>query len=112
MKEFKFHINRQFGTEQFSTAVVIHSETNPTQQEIEESLDVLNDAIDIQFVKVTDREIEEKKYSASRLEERMKAYQQFNDVVEKFVPKEDQVEVTVGDTPTVPTEVSSDRIEK
>lgn len=98
MNEFKFHVNRSFGTEQFTYSATINSDKIAlSDDEVKQTLTSMSTAIDTQFGEVLDREIKEKNQSAVRLADRVEANKKVREAVtkinlasilEKYTPEE------------------------
>ena len=84
MNEFKFHVNRSFGTEQFTYSATINSDKLALDEnEVKKTLSTMSTAIDTQFGEVLDREIKEKNQSATRLAERVNANKNVREAITK-----------------------------
>lgn len=84
MNEFKFHVNRSFGTEQFTYSATINSDKlSLSDEEVKQTLSTMSQAIDTQFGEVLDREIKEKNQSASRLADRVAANKNVREAITK-----------------------------
>ena len=84
MNEFKFHVNRSFGTEQFTYSATINSDKLAlSDEEVKTTLTTMSNAIDTQFGEVLDREIKEKNKSASKLAERVAANKNVREAITK-----------------------------
>lgn len=85
MNEFKFHVNRSFGTEQFTYSATINSDKlSLDDKEVKQTLTTMSQAIDTQFGEVLDREIKEKNLSASRLSDRVEANKNVREAITKI----------------------------
>ena len=84
MNEFKFHVNRSFGTEQFTYSATINKDKlSLTDDEVKETLTSMSTAINTQFEEVLGREIKEKNISAARLQERVDANKNVREAITK-----------------------------
>lgn len=82
--EFKFHVNRSYGTEQFTFSATVHSHKIAlSEDEINQSLEAMSAVIHKQFTEVVSREIKEKKAAAERLNERVQANKEMGEAIAK-----------------------------
>lgn len=98
MNEFKFHVNRSYGTEQFTYSATINSDKLALEEgEIKQTLEAMSQVIDTQFGEVIGREIKEKLQTADRLNDRVNANNKIREaftkvnlgaILEKYTPEQ------------------------
>lgn len=85
MNEFKFHVNRSFGTEQFTYSATINSDKiTLDESEIKDVLTGMTQTIDTQFGEVVGREVSEKHQTAEMLSKRVEANKAVREAITKI----------------------------
>lgn len=95
MSEYKFHTNRQFGTEQFSLSVTVNTNGNSsmTDSEVTNIIGSLDTALYSQLVAVDTRSIKEREYLASQREAQAIAQGKLESALSKFKPEAEESDV-------------------